>query len=458
MAIIGRNNQPTTEEVTHVTQEMYKKNLELNERNKTLALLRKIDEVVLSSASDPVKVAQDVVDTIITETDFKLAVIFLQQGEKFEPFVANKSAETSELERAVIELLTQAIAPGRPINDAIKAGEITSKTLYELLENNIQPSEAPKLSKALNLETLFLCPLLVRNRALGCVVIGTSQAEHEMSEYSRNLVDRLAGVIAIALDSSLLYQELQSANEHLKELDKAKDEFISMASHQLRTPLTTIKGYVSMVEEGDTGAINEQQKKFLASAMTGATRMAKMITELLNVSRMSTGKFKIDPKPVDLAKIVQDEVSQLQLHAASRNLKLEFKKPARPITCELDEDKTRQVIMNFIDNGIFYTKQGSVTVTLEQDPNKVTFKVIDTGIGVPEAVKDKMFTKFFRADNAKVARPDGTGLGLYLAKRVIEDQGGQIICESQEGKGSTFGFELPNKVKPADNGSGEQMQ
>lgn len=458
MAIIGRGNQPTSEEVTHVTQEMYKKNLELNERNKTLALLRKIDEVVLSSAADPIKVAQDVVDTIIAETDFKIAVIFLEQDQKFVPLVANKSAETSELERVVINFITEAIAPGRPVHDAIKSGEITSKTLYELLQNNIQPSEAPKLSKALKLETLFLCPLLVRNRAIGCVVIGSSLQEHEISEYSRNLVDRLAGVIAIALDSSLLYQELQMANEHLKELDKAKDEFISMASHQLRTPLTTIKGYVSMVEEGDTGAINDQQKKFLASAMTGATRMAKMITELLNVSRMSTGKFKIDPKPVDLAKVVQDEVEQLKLHADSRGLKLVYQKPAQPIMCELDEDKTRQVLMNFIDNAIFYTKQGSVTVSLAQDENEVTFKVVDTGIGVPESVKEKMFTKFYRADNAKVARPDGTGLGLFLAKKVVEDQGGKLIFESQEGKGSTFGFILPNKVKPADNGSGAQMQ
>lgn len=442
---------PAQDELAHVTQEMYKKNLELADRNKTLALLRKIDEVVLSSADDLSRVAREVADTIIAETDFSIAIIYLNQEGKPVPFVASKKVQATELDNAVLELLTQNLTPDLPIVKAINGQEITVTTLEQIIGKQVDPAVLPKISKALGVETVFACPLIVRGKPIGGALIGSNLPQAEISEFKHNLVERLTGVIAIAMDSSLLYQELQMANEHLKELDKAKDDFISMASHQLRTPLTTIKGYVSMVEEGDTGGINDQQRKFLESAMTGATRMGKMIAELLNVSRMDTGKFKIEPKPVDLAEVVQDEVDQLMLHADSRGLKLEFKNPGKPINCEIDEDKTRQVIMNFIDNGIYYTKQGGITVTLEQDASKLTLKVIDTGIGVPEAVKAKMFSKFYRADNAKVARPDGTGLGLFLAKRVVEDQGGKIIFESTEGKGSTFGFELPNKVMPVSN-------
>lgn len=442
---------PAQDELAHVTQEMYKKNLELADRNKTLALLRKIDEVVLSSANDLQKVAQEIAGTIIAETDFSLAIIYLQQDPTLLPFAAIRKANTTELEKAVLALLTDSLTSEHPVVNALNNPETTVTNLPKLISHQVN-GQAEKVTQSLGIEAVFIAPLVVRGKPIGGILIGSPQAEAEISEFKRNLVDRLVGVIAIAMDSSLLYQELQQANEHLKELDKAKDDFISMASHQLRTPLTTIKGYVSMVQEGDTGAVSEQQKNFLESAMTGATRMGKMIAELLNVSRMDTGKFKIEPKPVDLAKVVQDEVDQLQLHAKSRKLKLEFKYPGKPINCELDEDKTRQVIMNFIDNAIYYTQQGSITVTLDQDADKVTLKVIDTGIGVPEAVKAKMFSKFYRADNAKVARPDGTGLGLFLAKRVVEDQGGKIIFDSAEGKGSTFGFELPNKVKPQDNG------
>jgi signal transduction histidine kinase len=176
--------------------------------------------------------------------------------------------------------------------------------------------------------------------------------------------------------------------------------------------------------------------------------MVSLISDLLNVSRLSAGRFLIEKQPTDLVEVVADEVRQLQSHADAKHLELIFDHPKKKIpNINIDEGKTRQVIMNFIDNAIYYTRQGSVTVTLEADNHAIRVKVKDTGIGVPEAARQKLFSKFFRAENAQVARPDGTGLGLYLAKRVVEDQGGTIIFDSQEGKGSTFGFEMPFKTK-----------
>lgn len=247
-------------------------------------------------------------------------------------------------------------------------------------------------------------------------------------------------------------QKLRHANTDLKKLDEAKDEFISMASHQLRTPLTTTKGYVSMVLEEDFGKISKAQIEPLQQALDSANRMGGLVNDLLNVSRMDAGKFFIDAHEIDLAKVVQSEVDGLQTMAASKNVKLAYQPPAKTLPpINLDEEKTRQVVMNLVDNAIHYSSptktDSAVKVSLQQDGQDVVFKVVDNGIGVPEQMKQKLFTKFYRASNAQAARPDGTGLGLYLVKRVVEDQGGQLIFESKEGEGSTFGFRFPLKTK-----------
>jgi signal transduction histidine kinase len=169
--------------------------------------------------------------------------------------------------------------------------------------------------------------------------------------------------------------------------------------------------------------------------------MVYLIADLLNVSRLKTGKFIIDYGPVDLAKVVEEEMGQLTETAASRSLTLTYEKPKAFPVLMLDETKTRQVIMNFVDNAIYYTPSGGrVTVRLLDLPNTVELRVEDNGIGVPKSEEHHLFTKFYRAGNARQARPDGTGLGLFMAKKVIIAQGGSLIFETQEGKGSTFGF------------------
>ncbi|MDB5178634.1 MAG: Sensor protein resE [Patescibacteria group bacterium] len=309
---------------------------------------------------------------------------------------------------------------------------------------------------ALNLRT--------REEFVGYLLLGDKLSGDIYSGQDLELLEIVGKELAVAILNAKAYAEIQDfnltlqarvdhatnrlrvANRHLKELDHAKDEFISMASHQLRTPLTTIKGYLSMLLEGDAGKLTKPQKEFVDYAFGSSERMVNLISDLLNVSRLSAGRFLIQTKPTDMVQMIADEVRQLGSHAKAKGIQLVFDKPAEPLPpAEIDDNKTRQVIMNFIDNAIYYTQKGEVRVTLEQSGDSVRLEVRDTGIGVPEKAKRKLFSKFFRADNAQIVRPDGTGLGLYLAKRVIEDQGGTIIFSSIEGKGSTFGFELPFK-------------
>ncbi len=237
--------------------------------------------------------------------------------------------------------------------------------------------------------------------------------------------------------------ELKATNKRLKQMDQTKDEFISLTSHQLRTPLTTIKGYISMLLDGDAGELQPQQRKLLEEAFNSSQRMVHLISDFLNISRIQTGKFMIELADVNLADILDEEIEQLRISALSRQINLHYDKPADFPIMPLDDGKIRQVMMNFIDNAIYYSPANStITVTLSHTTSTVEFKVIDQGIGVPKDEQHKLFAKFSRASNAKRQRPDGTGIGLFMAKKVIVALGGAIIFQSEEGKGSTFGFRL----------------
>ena len=298
---------------------------------------------------------------------------------------------------------------------------------------------------------------------IGYLFLGPKKNGSPLVEKDFKLLEITANELIIAIENVVRFDEikqfnvtlqeevddatkqLRSTNVKLKALDETKDEFISMASHQLRTPLTSVKGYLSMVLEGDAGQLNEQQRKLLNQAFTSSQRMVYLISDLLNVSRLKTGKFVIESTVTDLPKIVEGELGQLQETAVARNLELSFVKPESDFPkLNLDETKIRQVIMNFVDNAIYYTPAGGkISVELAADQDKVEFKVIDTGLGVPKDEQRHLFSKFFRANNARRARPDGTGLGLFMAKKVVIAQGGAIIFKSLEGKGSTFGFSFP---------------
>ncbi|MDB5160399.1 MAG: putative Histidine kinase [Candidatus Saccharibacteria bacterium] len=330
--------------------------------------------------------------------------------------------------------------------------------LRSLLEEN---ESIDRLLASYRLEIVM--PLIQNDIVIGYLCLG----EHRTSSYSRRDVKVLQAIsdeLLIAIQNALSVQEVQDlnatlqqridsatkelrvSNAQLQKLDEAKDEFISMASHQLRTPLTSIKGYISMLMDGDVGKVSREQQHLLQEVFISSERMVRLIGDFLNVSRLQTGKFIIDKHPSDLAKIVAQEVESLEPNASAHGLQFTYKRPKNIPEMNLDENKIQQVIMNFCDNAIYYSKENSkISVKLAIVNHQVEFSVKDTGIGVPEAEQAQLFDKFFRATNARKQRPDGTGVGLFLAKKVIDAHDGEIVFESKEGKGSTFGFRLPIK-------------
>ena len=241
-------------------------------------------------------------------------------------------------------------------------------------------------------------------------------------------------------------KDLRRANQHLRRADESKDEFISMASHQLRTPLTSIKGYISMILDGDAGSVTKMQKTFLSEAFASSDRMVHIINDFLNVSRLQTGKFVLDKTTGNLESVVKEEIEGLESSANSRGLKVKLTSEGKTPVFEADFDKLRQVVMNMIDNAIYYSKPDqTIKISLTNTEDRIIFKVVDKGIGVPKDEQDGLFGKFYRTSNARRQRPDGTGVGLFLARKVVLDHKGDVIFESEEGQGSIFGFWIPIK-------------
>jgi signal transduction histidine kinase len=239
-------------------------------------------------------------------------------------------------------------------------------------------------------------------------------------------------------------KEIESANTELRLLDLAKDEFVSIASHQLRTPLTALKGFTGMLLDGDAGPINEKQQEYLREIRNANNRMIALITALLNVSRVDLGAFSVDPELVNFEKVSQSVLKELEMKIGEKNLRVETNFEKGLPLLSVDPKIIRMIFQNLLSNAVKYTPpEGRITLTIKKDGSTIRISVADTGYGIPESAQSKIFGKLFRADNARTKDPEGTGLGLYIIKATIERTGGKIWFESKENKGSTFYVSIP---------------
>lgn len=334
--------------------------------------------------------------------------------------------------------------------------------LEQLDDVAVVESLPDRLRRTMKLQKIaIIMTLSLQDDIVGFVLIGESQKKNYV-ERDLSMLRAVRGELAIAIKNAqsmeevnelntelqqrieAATQELRMSNQQLQRLDEAKNEFISMASHQLRTPLTSIKGYLDMLLQGDLGPVRPTQKAVLREAFSSSERMVQLINDFLSISRLQTGTFTMNRQLASLSDIVRSEIALLKVVAKQRNIVLSVHIDEDVPTLDIDAEKLRQVIMNMIDNAIFYSKeQTTVKVSLCCDTQEVVFTVEDQGIGVPKAEQSGVFGKFFRASNARKRRPDGTGVGLFLARKVVLEHGGSMIFTSKENKGSTFGFRLP---------------
>ena len=244
-----------------------------------------------------------------------------------------------------------------------------------------------------------------------------------------------------------LATDLQKANTRLKILDKMKSEFVSIASHQLRSPLTAIRGYASMLLEGSYGKFGTKAKEAIERIADSSRFMALSVEDYLNVSRIEAGNMKYEIADFNLKDVADKIVDELRPTALKKGLLMVFRSDCNSgCTVHADIGKTRQVIMNVIDNSMKYTPEGTITVLAHDDlkKKKMYISIKDTGVGMSKETAEEVFDKFIRAKNANEINVTGTGLGLFVAKKMILEMKGNIWAESKgEGKGSTFHIELP---------------
>lgn len=234
-----------------------------------------------------------------------------------------------------------------------------------------------------------------------------------------------------------------------KVVEKLKTEFVSITAHQLRTPLSAIKWALRMLLEGDMGPMLPEQTDYIEKTAASTERMITLIGDLLNVTRIEEGRFLYKPVPAQVKTVIQSVIDSQKEEVEKKKLKFEFRKPKKkPPRVSLDVEKMELAFGNILGNAIAYTPSGGeVTVTLDYSKLKkeIEISVEDTGIGIPKDQQHRVFTKFFRGANAIRMETEGTGLGLFIAKNIIEAHGGRIWFESEEGRGTTFYFTLPAK-------------
>lgn len=230
----------------------------------------------------------------------------------------------------------------------------------------------------------------------------------------------------------------------LARIDEMKTEFVSIVSHEFRTPLTSIKGYVDLILEGDTGEINETQREFLGIAQVETNRLAALVTDLLDVSRIEAGRIELRMEPLSIGEIINAVITSLQPQATEKAVEVTVHLSEESFQVKGERDRVNRIFLNLLSNAIKYNRQGGqIDVVVSRDNGMVQIDVADTGIGIPSVDIPMLFTKFYKAGTAAAVSTGGTGLGLFIAKSLVELHGGRIWVKSEEEKGSTFSFTLP---------------
>lgn len=343
------------------------------------------------------------------------------------------------------------------IQTRVKAGLNRPIVSAELLAASASVPGAKHLQSEMDRHGIaVILPLIIKNSVNSIVLIGHKVTREAFTKEDMDLLKTLANQASVAVENARLYssmeevvaeqtRELQEKNRHLQDLLKMKSEFLSIASHQLRTPLTAIRGLLAMQADGDLDKLPKKDRKDAQLHMLeSANRLSNIVNDLLDAMELEGGNLHFKMETVDLIAIVSKIAEELKPNYDRKGIYLRFKPSAKELMVEADPRMMREALENVIDNAEKYTNKGGVEIGLTSHTNEVTITVRDTGIGISETDKTRLFGKFSRGEKSTFQHTDGSGLGLFIAKNVISEHHGEISLDSAgEGKGTTVTITLP---------------
>ena len=447
----------------------------LEQEHGTVELRRKVTQLttlhraglLFSATLDRETLIQNVLKTIIQELHYDRAMMAFFDSERRVshdarvlglPEEAAKFARSREIpvtDPTTIE--GQVLLKGEPI----LLENIHEQDVWERLHSLNQ--EMANITKA---TSLIVVPLKVKDRVIGSLMVDRVQGP-SLTQDDLDVMATVATQVAISLDNTDAYHqieelnlgleqrveertaELQQANEELKELDRLKSQFLAHVSHELRSPLTSIKGFAENILGGVTGVITEKQERCLQRIQANSNRLARMISDLLDRARLEAGKMEVILREVPIGLLAKECVEELTPQALEKQQSLTFECQEPDLTVHADADKVSQILINLIVNALKYTPdEGSIHVTLGRlDTTFARLSIADTGEGISEKDLEELFQPFFRVNRRYKTNVKGLGLGLSIVKQLVDLQRGTISVESQVGKGTTFNVDLP--LEPA---------
>ena len=386
----------------------------LFELNRTLMKTMEVDELLARL----LEIAQK-------ETEADAAMIHIFDGNNlkihFHPRTADQiNAESNEAYRQLAEL---AQTRGEQV--------VLSRT-------RVDNSPSDQILEITKMQTALATPLKSQNRNYGVLILARRAADFSLSDY--DFVTVLSGQASIALENARLFTQIQEAYQQLQMLDHMKSEFINIAAHELRTPLAILMGYTSILEDDLSGL----QREYVSKITRNALRLRSLIDDMLNLKHLESGKISLNHEVLDLHRVLHDIVQDMSLLIAEKGLDLQVTIPADFPPMIADRQKLDLIIMNLLHNAIKFTPpNGQIAFQAKVQGNQALMSIRDTGIGIPKSELNRIFDRFYQVQKSLTREYGGIGLGLAIARGMVEVCGGEICVDSEPGQGTTFFITLP---------------
>ena len=442
-----------SDELSKVNKELYERNLEMAIKNHTLLIIRKMYEI-MNTTYGVEETAQKLVEAIVKELKVHKIYIFLKDTEKktiqFTAVYPDEFTKEEYLKYFNMPDYKFSIPLSNTENFCVDC-VVNNRTrltnsAFDVLAPIVDEKTAFEIQTKLKLETSIIYPIIFGNEALGGMIIGMDKHIGNLTMVERDALKEIVDVVAIAIERAQIYRDLQMANEKLEEMDKLKDDFLSIASHELRTPMTAIKSYLWMVLNRYADSLTPKNKEYLDRVYNSTERLINLVNDMLNVSRIESGKILMKMSDFDLVQLIDDVKNEVSARMQERRQELIIECSEKQLMVHGDREKIHQVLENLVGNSIKFTGEGGkITVGTVRKNNMVRVFVLDNGKGIAKDDIPKLFKKFGRLENSleSISQSSGTGLGLYICQQFVELCGGKITVEAEEGKGAKFIFTLP---------------